>query len=94
MPNNGKLGSRGSRLEKGAFTDVVVQFKVHSARCPGGICGSHACVAKVKGSLEDLYACWEKAFSGKPFVKGGSAGSSPIPGKWKANQRARHCRRP
>jgi len=75
MPKHRHLSEIEEQLEKAAFTDLVVQFNPHLAPMSRGI--STTIVAKAKGSLEDLYACWEKAFSGKPFVKALPTGTFP-----------------
>jgi N-acetyl-gamma-glutamyl-phosphate reductase len=45
---------------------VTVQFLPHLAPMRAGI--ESTIVAKAKGSLEDVYAAWNKQYDGKPFV--------------------------
>ncbi len=75
LPKHRHLPEIEEQLGKAAFADCVVQFNPHLAPMSRGICTT--IVAKAKSDLNELYACWEKAYAGKPFVNLLPSGQCP-----------------
>jgi len=74
-PKHRHLSEIEEQLEKAAFTDCIVQFNPHLAPITRGI--HTTIVAKAKASIEDLYSCWNKIYTAKPFVTTLPSGTFP-----------------
>jgi N-acetyl-gamma-glutamyl-phosphate reductase len=77
MPKHRHLSEIEEQLEKAAFTDCIVQFNPHLAPMSRGISTTIVAKAKLKDSLKDVYATWEKTYAGKPFVTVLPSGTYP-----------------
>ena len=67
LPKHRHLSEIEEQLSLAAGAPVVVQFSPHLAPMKRGI--STTIVVPARGAtLEQLYACWEAAYAGKPFV--------------------------
>lgn len=75
MPKHRHLSEIEEQLEKAAFKDVIVQFNPHLAPMSRGI--STTIVVSAKGSLDELYTHWHKAYRGAPFVSVLPSGTYP-----------------
>lgn len=75
MPKHRHLSEIEEQLEKAAFADCIVQFNPHLAPMSRGI--STTIVAKAKGSIEQVYANWNKQYGDAPFVQVLKSGSFP-----------------
>lgn len=75
LPGHRHVSEIEAQLGKAAFADCIVQFSPHLAPMTRGI--STTIVARIKGSLHQVYACWEKAYADKPFVSILPSGSFP-----------------
>jgi len=75
LPGHRHLSEIEEQLGKAAFADCIVQFSPHLAPMTRGI--STTIVARIKSSLDEIYACWEKAYADKPFVSVLPTGTFP-----------------
>jgi N-acetyl-gamma-glutamyl-phosphate reductase len=75
LPGHRHVSEIEEQLGNAAFTDCIVQFSPHLAPMTRGI--STTIVARIKASLREVYACWEKAYAGKPFVSVLPSGTFP-----------------
>ncbi|MEM9226354.1 MAG: N-acetyl-gamma-glutamyl-phosphate reductase [Verrucomicrobiota bacterium] len=66
IPRHRHLSEIEEQLGLAADSEVIIQFNPHLAPMTRGI--ATTITVPAAGSLEALYACWEEAFSGKPFI--------------------------
>ena len=76
LPKHRHLSEIEEQLSLAAGTSVVVQFCPHLAPMKRGI-STTITVPANGSSIEDVYACWEKAYAGKPFVAVLKSGKFP-----------------
>ncbi|KAF0095365.1 MAG: N-acetyl-gamma-glutamyl-phosphate reductase [Puniceicoccaceae bacterium 5H] len=75
LPHHRHAGEIEQQLGLAAGRDVAVQFIPHLVPMKRGI--ESTIIAKAKGSVEDVYASWKKAYGGRPFVISKPAGQPP-----------------
>lgn len=75
IPKHRHVGEIEMQLSAAAGQDVVVQFIPHLVPAKRGI--ESTIVVKAKGSLEQVYACWQAAYADRPFIGLNPAGQPP-----------------
>jgi len=78
MPKHRHLSEIEEQLSFAAQKDVVIQFNPHLVPMRRGIATTIS--APAKGGLSDVYAAWERTFSGGPFVRILRSGTFPETG--------------
>lgn len=76
LPKHRHLSEIEEQLSLAAGTRVVVQFCPHLAPMKRGI-STTITVPAGEATLAQVYACWEKAYAGKPFVAVLKSGTFP-----------------
>lgn len=76
LPKHRHLSEIEEQLSLAAGSPIVVQFCPHLAPMKRGI-STTITVPADGATIEDVYACWEKAYAGKPFVAVLKSGKFP-----------------